>query len=111
MSFDPSRHLCPDTPTLPIPKSHFDEVYDTLLPVMADVGTTMTWETLGALTIVTSDGDSLSVTVYYGDPPLGAFSIDGKYFRGGNSNRFCQVIGRSLDLEVFQTMAEERDVR
>ena len=50
------------------------------------------WEGLADATIIKKDGKSLKVTVWMPATGPGAFSIGGKYYRGGDSSRTLKAI-------------------
>ena len=50
------------------------------------------WEGLADATIIKKDGKSLKVTVWIPARGPGAFSVGGKYYRGGDSSRTLKAI-------------------
>ena len=50
------------------------------------------WEGLADATIIKKDGKSLKVTVWMPASGPGAFSVGGKYYRGGDSSKTLKAI-------------------
>ena len=67
------------------------EIRPHMLPVRIDPKPAL-WEGLADATIIKKDGKSLKVTVWMPATGPGAFSIGGKYYRGGDSSRTLKAI-------------------
>ena len=84
-----------DVPEFDVPPSHWSNVRSEMLPAEVDRSEVIAvWEVLGSVKMVTKNGREITVDVY-NVPDVGAFSIDGKYFRGGNSEALLAAIEKA----------------
>ena len=67
------------------------EIRPHMLPARIDPKPAL-WEGLADATIIKKDGKSLKVTVWMPATGPGAFSVGGKYYRGGDSSRTLKAI-------------------
>ena len=67
------------------------EIRPHMLPARIDPKPAL-WEGLADATIIKKDGKSLKVTVWMPATGTGAFSVEGKYYRGGDSSRTLKAI-------------------
>ena len=67
------------------------EIRPHMLPARIDPKPAL-WEGLADATIIKKDGKSLKVTMWIPESGPGAFSVEGKYYRGGNSSRTLKAI-------------------
>ena len=67
------------------------EIRPYMLPARIDPKPAL-WEGLTDATIIKKDGKSLKVTVWMPATGPGAFSVGGKYYRGGDSSRTLKAI-------------------
>lgn len=105
MSFRPSKGVVHDPTTLKVKPQDFHKFLNALSPVtLGDRpnDATPAWDALGTLTIVTNE-ERKTLVVYYAEPTLGAFSIDGQYYRGGKSARFVDVMEESCGISLDHT--------
>ena len=67
------------------------EIRSHMLPARIDPKPAL-WEGLADATIIKKDGKSLKVTVWIPATGPGAFSVGGKYYRGGDSSKTLKAI-------------------
>ena len=67
------------------------EIRPHMLPARIDPKPAL-WEGLADATIINKDGKSLKVTVWIPASGPGAFSVGGKYYRGGDSSKTLKAI-------------------
>jgi hypothetical protein len=67
------------------------EIRSHMLPARIDPKPAL-WEGLADATIIKKDGKSLKVTVWMPASGPGAFSVGGKYYRGGDSSKTLKAI-------------------
>ena len=67
------------------------EIRSHMLPARIDPKPAL-WEGLADATIIKKDGKSLKVTVWIPARGPGAFSVEGKYYRGGNISKTLKAI-------------------
>lgn len=67
------------------------EIRSQMLPARIDPNPAL-WEGLADATIIKKDGQSLSVTLWIPATGQGAFSVGGKYYRGGDSSKIMKAI-------------------
>ena len=65
------------------------------------------WEGLADATIIKKNGKSLKVTVWIPATGPGAFSVGGKYYRGGNSSRTLKAIHDAHQRSMKRHKGEE----
>ena len=100
MRFRPSKGHVEADKDLEVPVFSFARFCDALTPCYDDEGDTPAWALLGTLTIITTDGRERRITVFYGDETAGAFAVDGRYYRGGDSQLFVRVVRESLNVNL-----------
>ena len=67
------------------------EIRTYMLPARIDPKPAL-WEGLADATIIRKDGKSLKVTMWIPESGPGAFSVEGKYYRGGDSSKTLKAI-------------------
>ena len=65
------------------------------------------WEGLADATIIKKDGKSLKVTVWMPATGPGAFSVGGKYYRGGDSSKTLKAIQDAHQRSMKRHKGEE----
>ena len=82
------------------------EIRPYMLPARIDPKPAL-WEGLADATIIRKDGKSLKVTVWMPATGPGAFSVGGKYYRGGNSSRTLKAIHDAHQRSMKRHKGEE----
>jgi hypothetical protein len=95
-----------DVPPFEVPRDHWEQVAATLLPAELEPESRTTpaaipaYEVLGRAEFLLVNGEQITVEVYMeeiGIHSVGAYSIDGTYYRGGSSVQFRDLVLRLYD--------------
>ena len=82
------------------------EIRSHMLPARIDPKPAL-WEGLADATIIKKDGKSLKVTVWIPATGPGAFSVGGKYYRGGDSSKTLKAIQDAHQRSMKRHKGEE----
>ena len=82
------------------------EIRPHMLPARIDPKPSL-WEGLADATIIRKDGKSLKVTLWIPATGPGAFSVGGKYYRGGNSLKTLKAIQDAHQRSMKRNKSEE----
>ena len=82
------------------------EIRPHMLPARIDPKPAL-WEGLADATIIKKDGKSLKVTVWMPASGPGAFSVGGKYYRGGDSSKTLKAIQDAHQRSMKRHKGEE----
>ena len=83
------------------------EIRPHILPVRIDPKPAL-WEGLADATIIKKNGKSLKVTMWMPASGPGAFSVGGKYYRGGNSSKTLKAILDAHQRSMKRDKAQRR---
>lgn len=80
-------------PEFDVPRKHWQPIRSAMLPAEVDESDLIAdWVALGHVTIQANDGQTLDVDLYQTPDDIGAFAVNRKYYRGGNSRRLQAAI-------------------
>ena len=82
------------------------EIRSHMLPARIDPKPAL-WEGLADATIIKKDGKSLKVTVWIPARGPGAFSVEGKYYRGGDISKTLKAIQDAHQRSMQRHKGEE----
>ena len=83
------------------------EIRPHMLPARIDPKPAL-WEGLADATIIKKDGKSLKVTMWMPARGSGAFSVGGKYYRGGDSSKTLKAILDAHQRSMKRNKAQRR---
>ena len=83
------------------------EIRPHILPARIDPKPAL-WEGLADATIIKKNGKSLKVTMWMPASGPGAFSVGGKYYRGGNSSKTLKAILDAHQRSMKRDKAQRR---